>query len=254
MKTLRKSIALILALTLSLTVFSVFAERDKPLIGIIQIVDHVALDAARQGFIDALAENGYRSTAGGAAAIEQNKELFDKVFNPFAVKDTSRDALSDVKEGDLYYEAVRFAFENKAMAPVSEGVFGVNEPATMGDLVGTVMALVGIPGTPEEGIPVLAQVGVLSADEQADAQLTREKLGATFQKLLIAVAGMDPAANLAPLTDITDADQVTAGVDQVMQFALGNGLLLAPDGLLRPQDIATRAELANALWAISNME
>lgn len=202
----------------------------------------------------ALAENGYRSTAGGAAAIEQNKELFDKIFNPFAVKDTSRDALSDVKEGDLYYEAVRFAFENKAMAPVSEGVFGVNEPATMGDLVGTVMALVGIPGTPEEGIPVLAQVGVLSADEQADAQLTREKLGATFQKLLIAVAGMDPAANLAPLTDITDADQVTAGVDQVMQFALGNGLLLAPDGLLRPQDIATRAELANALWAISNME
>ncbi len=60
MKTLRKSIALILALTLSLTVFSVFAERDKPLIGIIQIVDHVALDAARQGFIDALAENGYK--------------------------------------------------------------------------------------------------------------------------------------------------------------------------------------------------
>ena len=60
MNTLRKSIALILALTLSLTVFSVFAERDKPLIGIIQIVDHVALDAARQGFIDALAENGYK--------------------------------------------------------------------------------------------------------------------------------------------------------------------------------------------------
>lgn len=60
MKTLRKSIALLLVISLSLTVFSVFAERDKPLIGIIQIVDHVALDAARQGFVDALAENGYK--------------------------------------------------------------------------------------------------------------------------------------------------------------------------------------------------
>jgi hypothetical protein len=43
-------------------------------------------------------------------------------------------------------------------------------------------------------------------------------------------------------------------VEQAMQFALGNGLLVAQDGLLRPQDIATRAELANALWAINNIE
>lgn len=59
MNTLRKAFTLTLALMLCLGAFGVQAERKGPLVGIIQIVDHVALDAARQGFIDALAEHGY---------------------------------------------------------------------------------------------------------------------------------------------------------------------------------------------------
>ncbi|NLD51602.1 MAG: hypothetical protein GX650_01790, partial [Clostridiales bacterium] len=202
----------------------------------------------------ALYENGYRSTAGGAKVIDNNKDLFDKTYNPFAVKDTSGDVLSDVKEGDVYYEAVRFAYENKAMVPVEKGVFGVNEPTTVGDLVGTLMAMVGIPGTPKEGMPVLVQAGILAADDTIDAPLTREKLVCTFYGLLMAVPGMAADANLPPLTDIADADQISAGGEQSMQFALGKGLLLAQDGLLRPQDVATRAELAHVLWTIDNMK
>ncbi len=58
MKPLTSIIILTLVLTMGLS-GTAFAAEDQPLIGIIQIVDHVALDAARQGFIDTLAENGY---------------------------------------------------------------------------------------------------------------------------------------------------------------------------------------------------
>ena len=53
MKHLRKTVALILIAALLIPAFSVFAEREKPLIGIIQSMEHGALDAAREG-LDAM--------------------------------------------------------------------------------------------------------------------------------------------------------------------------------------------------------
>ncbi|NLD33784.1 MAG: hypothetical protein GX653_02630 [Clostridiales bacterium] len=202
----------------------------------------------------ALSEKGYRSTAGGAAAIEQNKDLFDKTYNPFSVKDTSGDVLSDVVEGSPYYEAVRFVYEGKAMAPIGEGVFGVDEPATLGDLVGAVMGLAGIPGTAEEGVPMLAQAGILAADDRADTPLTREKLADTMATFLAVAAGMDTKAALAPLDDIADQAEISPASVGNMQFMLTKGLLLAEDGMLHPQAPATRAEVAYAIFVLNNME
>ncbi len=59
MKHLRKTVALILIAALLIPAFSVFAEREKPLIGIIQSMEHGALDAAREGFLDAMKDLGY---------------------------------------------------------------------------------------------------------------------------------------------------------------------------------------------------
>lgn len=58
MKHLKQTLLITLCLSFFLFSFSALAERDKPLIGIIQIVEHPALDAARQGFVDALKDNG----------------------------------------------------------------------------------------------------------------------------------------------------------------------------------------------------
>ncbi|MBQ9196383.1 MAG: ABC transporter substrate-binding protein [Clostridia bacterium] len=55
---MKKLTAIILSLVLCLACVSVLAE-DKPVIGIIQMMEHVALSAARDGFIDALKDNGY---------------------------------------------------------------------------------------------------------------------------------------------------------------------------------------------------
>lgn len=50
---------LALVLSLSLSVLPAFADQLRPVIGIIQIVEHDALDAAREGFLTALGEEGY---------------------------------------------------------------------------------------------------------------------------------------------------------------------------------------------------
>lgn len=87
----------------------------------------------------AMAENGVRSTAGGAAVIAANADLYDVVLNPFNVVDASSVTLQDIAEDDPRYEAVRFAFDEKLMT-APDGVFGVDEPATKGDLACAVFA------------------------------------------------------------------------------------------------------------------
>lgn len=60
-KELKKAIifSLMLALVLLTAGCSGQGKAENPTIGIIQYVEHVALDAARDGFVDALADNGY---------------------------------------------------------------------------------------------------------------------------------------------------------------------------------------------------
>ena len=55
---MKKVFALILALCMVLSCSVVLAE-DKPIVGIIQLVDHSALNDARDGFIRALTDNGF---------------------------------------------------------------------------------------------------------------------------------------------------------------------------------------------------
>ena len=55
---MKKLTALILSLLLCLGSCAALAD-EKPVIGIIQYVEHVALDAAREGFVQALKDNGY---------------------------------------------------------------------------------------------------------------------------------------------------------------------------------------------------
>ncbi len=53
------TLALVMTLTLLIMVLPAFADQIRPVVGIIQIVNHDALDAAREGFLNALAAEGY---------------------------------------------------------------------------------------------------------------------------------------------------------------------------------------------------
>ena len=57
---MKKLISLVLAAMMCLgCCVAAAAEDGAPIIGILQQMEHVALDAARDGFIQALADNGY---------------------------------------------------------------------------------------------------------------------------------------------------------------------------------------------------
>ena len=128
-----------------------------------------------------LLENGYYSTAGSAAAVNANAELYDAIYNPFGAKDTSQVELTDVVEGSDSYEAIRFVYENGIMSARSEEAFGIEENATVGDLAAAFYLAIGGPaGAPEEAVPALAGFGLLPGDWTVDTELT----GAMYQQFI----------------------------------------------------------------------
>jgi len=59
MKRRTVALAILVAMVVLAVISGCSGGKKNPVIGIIQYMDHVALDSARQGFIDALKDNGY---------------------------------------------------------------------------------------------------------------------------------------------------------------------------------------------------
>ncbi|MBR3107983.1 MAG: hypothetical protein IKH30_12540 [Clostridia bacterium] len=126
-------------------------------------------------------EYGVHSTAGSAAAINANADLYDAIMNPFNAQDTSAVEFTDAAEGSEYYEAVRFAFENGLMAPKADDAFGTDDPATAGDFYGAIYVLIG--GTPnavDEAMATLSQYGLVPDGVEAGTELTQADNAALF--------------------------------------------------------------------------
>lgn len=118
-------------------------------------------------------ENGVHSTAGNAAAINANADLYDVILNPFNAKDASLVEFTDAAEGSEYYDAVRFAFENGLMAPKADDFFGADDPATAGDFFGAIYVLIGGPtGAAQEAMETLAEYGLVPDGVEAATELT----------------------------------------------------------------------------------
>ena len=155
------------------------------------------------GMYEKLAADGLRRTAGGAAAVNANAGLFDAIYNPFGATDNTDVALSDVAEDDEHYEAVRFAFEEGFMAPRSEGAFGVDDPATQGDLLAALYLLVGGERDANEALAAFVEYGLVTNDTDLNAPILPEDIWG----LLSAVVGQE----VAPLTETARTDAVTRG-------------------------------------------
>ena len=122
-------------------------------------------------------ENGVHSTAGSAAAINANADLFDVILNPFNAKDTSQVELTDAPEGSEYYEAVRYVYENGLMDAQDDSAFGVEAPATYGDFLAAIYAGVGGPAHDPEGAREwLAGYEMVDPNQDLSAGLTEECL------------------------------------------------------------------------------
>ena len=165
------------------------------------------------GLYARLAGTGARMTAGPASAVNAEAEQFDAILNPFGVADNAQVALVDAPEGSDHYEAVRFAFEAGLMAAPDGETFGVDAPATQGDLLSAALALIGGPLDAEEALATFSGYGLAPADADLDAPVAPEDVRALFS----AVAGedVDPWPGAAPAGAITRAELAEA----LMAFA-----------------------------------
>ena len=158
---------------------------------------------AYAGMFEKLAENGSRMTAGGAAAVNAHADLFDAIYNPFGAVDKMQVAFADAPEGSDRWEAVRFAFEEGLMAPQSEDAFGVDVPATTGDLLTALYVLMGGEADAEAALAAFVEYGLAEGDADLSAPVAAQDVWDLFS----AVAG----ETVAPLTDTAAPDTVTRG-------------------------------------------
>ena len=151
-------------------------------------------------------ENGVHNTAGSAAAINANAELYDAILNPFQAKDNSQVTLNDIAEGDAYYEAVRYVFEHGLMQAKAEDAFGVTDDAAVGDWALAVYQMLGGAGSAEDATAALAQIGMLPPNAAADTILTRTDLVGSCN-ILCQMAGVKDFDASLPESDAENASR-----------------------------------------------
>ena len=135
-------------------------------------------------YIADMLNNGVRGTTGSAAAINANAEMYEAVLNPFNAQDLSKAEFDDLPEDHEKYQFVKAAIDQQFLVPRSETHVGVDEEATVGDLLGAVYLMVGGPtNDPAACKDLLVQNGLASPDLDLDNKLTEGYLSELFTVL-----------------------------------------------------------------------
>ncbi len=150
-----------------------------------------------------LAENGARMTAGAASAANANADRFDAILNPFGAVDRSQQTFADVPEGSEHYDAVRFAYEDGFMDPVTGDTFGVDDPATNGDVLAAMYVLIGGECDANEALAAFVEYGLMSDDVDLTAPADPEDVWT----LLSAIVG----DTVEPVVETARPDALSRG-------------------------------------------
>ena len=170
----------------------------------------------------------------------------------------------DVTEGDWFYDAVRYAYENGLMDGVGDNLFAPNSETTRAQLVTILYRLA---GEPEPGgdsgfsdvaagiwytdaVAWAAQNGIVNGVSDTEFvpgdDITREQL-ATILYRYAAYQGYD-VSQRADLSGFGDASSISGYAQEALSWAHAQGLVLGfEDGSLRPQGTASRAQIAAVL-------
>ena len=170
----------------------------------------------------------------------------------------------DVTEGDWFYDAVRYAYENGLMDGVGDNLFAPNSETTRAQLVTILYRLAGEPepggdsgfADVETGIwytdavAWAAQNGIVNGVSDTEFapgdDITREQLAAILYRYA-ACQGYD-VSQRADLSGFGDASSISGYAQEALSWAHAQGLVLGfEDGSLRPQGTASRAQIAAVL-------
>ena len=188
----------------------------------------------------------------GVEVPEEVKE--DDFINPF----------TDVKEGDWFYEFVKFAVENDLFKGTGETTFSPNEPMTRAMLVTVLHSLEGSPEITgannftdmKNGEWYTKAVIWANANDIVSGYgnelfgtndpITREQMAALLYNYA-SYKGYDVTA-IANLSAYTDAAAISSWAEKAMSWANAEGLITGRTATtLAPAGNATRAEVASIL-------
>ena len=170
----------------------------------------------------------------------------------------------DVTEGDWFYDAVRYAYENGLMDGVGDNLFAPNSETTRAQLVTILHRLAGEPepggdsgfadvetGTwYTDAVAWAAENGIVNGVSDTEFapgdDITREQLAAILYRYA-ACQGYD-VSQRADLSGFGDASSISDYAQEALSWAHAQGLVLGfEDGSLRPQGTASRAQIAAVL-------
>ena len=169
----------------------------------------------------------------------------------------------DVAEGDWFYDAVVYAYQNELMDGVGGNRFAPNSETTRAQLVTILYRLEGEPTVSgdlpftdvEAGIWYTDAIlwaaqnnivnGVSDTEFAPGDDLTRQQLVTILYRYAEA-KGYDVSAS-ADLSGYPDADQVQDYAQPAMAWAVAEGIVEGMDGNLNPAGNASRAQIATIL-------
>ena len=170
------------------------------------------------------------------------------------------DIFDDIQPGAWYEDAVQFAYDEGIMTGTSKTTFEPNTTTTRGMIVSILHRLEGNPVVTEEAfsdvsaddwygkaVAWASSEGIVGGygdgTFQPNKAITREEMASILYRYA-QYKDQDVSAR-ADLTKYTDADQVGAWAEDVMQWANAEGLIngMTEDTLV-PQGNATRAQVA----------
>lgn len=197
----------------------------------------------------------------------------DKVNNFSNVIDTeiaTVKALSDVKSGSWYYDAVKYVVNSGLMNGATTTSFNPNGEVTRGMMAAILYRLDGEPevsgetkyadvqaGMYYENAIIWANAnGIMSGYDDStfgpSDPITREQL-ATVLFRYAAYKGMDAVTLAEHLSAYADNGMISSYAVSAFQWAVGSGLIQGSDNLLFPKGTATRAQVAQILMNYSEM-
>ena len=170
----------------------------------------------------------------------------------------------DVTEGDWFYDAVRYAYENGLMDGVGDNLFAPNSDTTRAQLVTILYRLEGQPAPSgdsgfsdvaagtwyTDAVAWAAENGIVNGVSETEfapgKDITREQL-ATILFRYAEAKGYDVSARV-DLSAYPDANQIQSYAAESVAWAVAEGLIQGfEDNTLRPAGNATRAQIATIL-------